>query len=250
MCFTVAIMREGKLISAEEYYTSKPPVKQKKVKLSELPFHHLVSGFSQPTLPIIKEDGLFLYDWGLIPSWVKDSESANNIRTKTLNAVGETVFEKPSFRKSIVSQRCLFPVSGFYEWREFKGLKYPYFIQVSEADYFSLGSLYDTWIHPQTGEVKHTFSIITTPANPLMEKIHNVKKRMPFILKPEDEMKWLDPALTADQIKELIKPFPEDKMTAYTISKNANNARTHRDYPEILKPILYPELEAEENLLF
>jgi len=63
-------------------------------------------------------------------------------------------------------------------------------------------------------------------------------------------MKWLDSALTTEQIKELIKPFPEEKMTAYTISKNANNALTQRDYPEILKPVLYPELQEEENLLF
>lgn len=250
MCFTVAIIREGKLITAEEYYASKPAVKQKKVILPELPFHYLVSGFSHPSLPVISSEGLSLFDWGLIPSWVKDVETANDISSKTLNAVGETVFEKPSFRKSIASRRCLFPVSGFYEWREFKGVKYPYYIQLAESDFFSLGSLYDTWINPQTGEIKNTFSIITTPANPLMEKIHNLKKRMPLILSSEDEMKWIDPGLKIDQIKELIKPFPQEKMKAYTISRDANNARIHRDYPEILKPVQYPELVEEENLLF
>lgn len=250
MCFTVAIIRKGKLITAEEYYASKPPVKQKKVILPELPFHYLVSGFSQPSLPVITTEGLQLYEWGLIPSWIKDETSANDIRTKTLNAMGETVFEKPSFKRNIGTHRCLFPVSGFYEWREFKGNKYPYFIQLQEEDYFSLGSLYDTWMHPQTGEVKHTFSIITTAANPLMEKIHNIKKRMPLILSAEDEMKWLDPALSTDGIKELIKPFPEDRMTAFTISRQASNTRIKRDYPEILTPVNYPELVAEENLLF
>jgi len=250
MCFTVAIVREGRLITAEEYYASKPPVKQKKVILPELPFHYLVSGFSHPSLPVISAEGLSLFDWGLIPSWVKDQETANDISSKTLNAVGETVFEKPSFRKSIASRRCLFPVSGFYEWREFKGVKYPYYIQLAESDYFSLGSLYDTWINPQTGEIKNTFSIITTPANPLMEKIHNLKKRMPLILSPEDEMKWIDPGLKTDHIKELIKPFPQEKMKAYTITRDANNARIQRDYPEILKPVQYPELVEEENLLF
>ena len=113
MCFTVAIMREGKLITAEEYYASKPPVKQKKVILPEIPFHYLVSGFSQPELPVITTEGLQLYEWGLIPSWVRDEDSAAEIRTKTLNAMGETVFEKPSFRTNIGTHRCLFPVSGF-----------------------------------------------------------------------------------------------------------------------------------------
>jgi len=250
MCFTVAIVRNGKLISAEEYYASLPPVKKKKEILPELPFHNLVSGFNHPSLPIINQNGLYLYEWGLIPSWVKDTNAAEDISSKTLNAVGETVFEKPSFRKSIASKRCLFPVSGFYEWREFKGIKYPYYIQLEDTDYFSLGSLYDTWTNHETGEIKNTFSIITTPANPLMEKIHNLKKRMPLILSPEDEMKWLDPDLKTEQIKELIKPFPETKMTAYTISRDANNSRYNRDIPEIRNRVLYPELVEEENLLF
>ena len=242
MCFTVAIVRKGELITANEYYAQLPVVKSSGVPIPELPYHYLVSGFSHPRLAIVRQEGVFLHEWGLIPSWVKDQETANDLRNKTLNAVGETAFEKPSFRKSISLQRCLLPVSGFYEWREVNGVKYPYYIQLKEQDYFSLGSLYDTWINKQTGEIRDTFSIITTPANPLMEKIHNLKKRMPLILSREDEMKWLDPGLKAADIKELIKPFPEAWMKAYTISRDANNARNNRDVPEILKKVEYPEL--------
>jgi len=242
MCFTVAIVRKGELITANEYYAQLPVVKSSGVPIPELPYHYLVSGFSHPRLAIVRQEGIFLHEWGLIPSWVKDQETANDLWNKTLNAVGETAFEKPSFRKSISLQRCLLPVSGFYEWREVNGVKYPYYIQLKEQDYFSLGSLYDTWINKQTGEIRDTFSIITTPANPLMEKIHNLKKRMPLILSREDEMKWLDPGLKAADIKELIKPFPEAWMKAYTISRDANNARNNRDVPEILKKVEYPEL--------
>lgn len=243
MCFTVAIVRKGELMTAQDYYSNLPVVKDKKVILPELPTYYLVSGFSHPRLAIVKQNGVFLHEWGLIPSWVKDSATANDLRSKTLNAVGETVFEKPSFRKSIASQRCLLPVSGFYEWREVNGVKYPYYIQIAEQDYFSLGSLYDTWINKESGEIRNTFSIITTAANPLMEKIHNLKKRMPLILSPEDEMKWIDPGLKTEHIKELIKPFPETKMTAYTISREANNARNNRDVAGIMERVKYDELE-------
>jgi len=244
MCFTVAIVRKGELITALEYYSNLPVVKSKGVILPEIPSFYLVSGFSHPRLAIVREDGVFLHEWGLIPSWVKNEAIADDLRSKTLNAVGETAFEKPSFRKSIASQRCLLPVSGFYEWRESNGIKYPYYIQLQEQDYFSLGSLYDTWINRETGEIRNTFSIITTPANPLMEKIHNLKKRMPLILSPDDEMKWLDSTLNTDSVKELIKPFPENRMKAYTISRIANNARTNRDIPEIMNRVEYEELEA------
>jgi len=242
MCFTVAIVRKGELITANEYYAQLPVVKSSGVPIPELPYHYLVSGFSHPRLAIVRQEGIFLHEWGLIPSWVKDQETANDLWNKTLNAVGETAFEKPSFRKSISLQRCLLPVSGFYEWREVNGVKYPYYIQLKEQDYFSLGSLYDTWINRETGEIRNTFSIITTPANPMMEKIHNLKKRMPLILSREDELKWLDPGLKAADIKELIKPFPEAWMKAYTISRDANNARNNRDVPEIMKKVEYPEL--------
>lgn len=242
MCFIVAIVRKGELITAQEYYSNLPVVRKKGVILPELPSYYLVSGFSHPRLAIVRQEGVFLHEWGLIPSWVKDQELANDLRTKTLNAVGETVFEKPSFRKCIVSQRCLLPVSGFYEWRDVNGVKYPYYIQVKEQDYFSLGSLYDTWINKETGEIRNTFSIITTPANPLMEKIHNLKKRMPLILSPEDEMNWLEPELNIGSIKKLIKPFPETKMKAYTISRTANSPRNNRDVPGIMKRVEYEEL--------
>ena len=244
MCFTVAIVRKGELITAQEYYSNLPVVRKKGVILPELPSYYLVSGFSHPKLAVVRQDGVFLHEWGLIPSWVKDQDTANDLRTKTLNAVGETVFEKPSFRKSVVSQRCLLPVSGFYEWRDVNGVKYPYYIQVTEQDYFSLGALYDTWINKVTGEIRNTFSIITTPANPLMEKIHNLKKRMPLILSPEDQMNWLDHDLNIGNIKDLIKPFPERKMKAYTISRTANSAKNNRDVPSIMDRVEYEELEA------
>jgi len=243
MCFTVAIVRKGELITAQEYYSNLPVVRKKGLNLPELPSFYLVSGFSHPRLAVVRQDGVFLHEWGLIPSWVKDQDTANDLRTKTLNAVGETVFEKPSFRKCIVSQRCLLPVSGFYEWREVNGVKYPYYIQVTEQDYFSLGALYDIWINKDTGEIRNTFSIITTPANPLMEKIHNLKKRMPLILSPNDQMNWLEPDLNIRDIKEMIKPFPETKMKAYTISRIANSPRNNRDIPEILNRVEYEELE-------
>jgi len=251
MCFTVALVRNNKLITAERYY-NELPIKGIKPEVGTplfsddiretIPQYYLVSGFSHPRLPIVKPDGIFLYEWGLIPSWIKDAEAAKDIRTKTLNAVGETVFEKPSYRKSIASQRCLLGISAFYEWREVKGAKYPYLIHATGNEIFSLGAIYDSWINKETGEIRNTFSILTTPANPLMEKIHNLKKRMPLILSPRDEMQWIDPSLKPNQINALIKPYDENDMTAYTISRAANNARNNRNMPEIMEKVEYREL--------
>jgi putative SOS response-associated peptidase YedK len=66
---------------------------------------------------------------------------------------------------------------------------------------------------PVTRELKPSFSILTTAANPLMEEIHNTKKRMPVILSPEAEKSWISP-MPSDEIKGFLKPFDEQHMRA------------------------------------
>lgn len=248
MCFTVAIVREGVLMTTEQYYNSLPAKIRKKKKNPiepEIPNLYMVSGFTHPKLPVITDNSIEYKEWGLIPSWVKSREDAIDLRDKTLNAKGETIFEKPSFAQNILSRRCLLPVSGFFEWRDFNNNKYPYFIQPSKEPGFLLGSVFDTWLDKSNGEVFNTFSIVTTPANPLMEMIHNIKKRMPLILDFEAADKWINPLSTTEEIKSLILPFDENKMKAHTISKAASNTKNDRNYPEILQNVNYPELNQQ-----
>ena len=246
MCFTVAIMKNGVLMTAEQYYNSMPAVIRKKKPnplQTEIPNYYLVSGFSHPRLPVITDDEMTLKEWGLIPEWTSDRGKADELQNMTLNAMGETIFEKPSFRHNILSHRCLLPVSGFYEWREFKNTKYPYFIHPDSKPGFLLGAVYDSWTDPLTNETADTFSIVTTAANPLLEMIHNVKKRMPLILDYEAADRWLNPATSPEELRTLIRPFDETKMKAYTIGKAAGNPKFDRNIPEILNRVNYPELD-------
>ncbi len=248
MCFTVAIVREGVLMTAEQYYNSLPAKIRKKKKNPielEIPNLYMVSGFAHPQLLVITDNEFELKQWGLIPSWAKSKEDAFELRDKTLNAKGETIYEKPSFSQNILSRRCLLPVSGFFEWRDFNSNKYPYFIEPTNDPGFLLGSIFDSWLDKSTGEVYDTFSIVTTAANPLMEMIHNVKKRMPLILDVESANKWLNPLSTPEQIKSLILPYDEINMKAHTISKVAGNSKVNRNYSEILERVDYPELNQQ-----
>lgn len=150
-----------------------------------------INGFDYPLTPIIIDENpkiITNYNWGLIPSWSKDDE----IKKFTLNARIETVDEKPSFRNS-VNKRCLVIANGFYEWQwlDSKGKnKNKFEIGIGNDDLFAFAGLYSQWIDTITGEIKNTYTIVTTKANPLMAEIHNIKKRMPIILKQEDEVKW------------------------------------------------------------
>jgi len=182
-----------------------------------------VSAFSLPECPVIcskNPNAIQLYRWGLIPRWTRDEKYAGEIRMKTFNAKAETITQKVSYRHLIRSEKCLVLVNGFYEWQARGKEKQPYFINVRDAEAFALAGLYDCWTNKATGEMHHTFTIITTAANPLMEKIHNTKKRMPVILNQEDENQWLNTSIPVDETLKFLKPFSEELMEAGEIDKS------------------------------
>lgn len=178
-----------------------------------------VSAFSLPRLPVITsgdQGQIQLYVWGLIPYWVKETKLADDLRMKTFNAKSETLAEKPSFRHVLNRKRCLVLTNGFYEWHTDGKNKIPYFISLRNTEGFALAGLYDTWTNPVTGELLNTVTVITTRANPMMEEIHNLKKRMPVILEQQNEFRWLD--ITTDPLKEgFFEPYNQDQMIAEPI---------------------------------
>jgi len=151
-----------------------------------------ISGFTFPKTPVIannKPDLIQPFAWGLIPFWSND----NKIRQYTLNAKIETLTQKPSFRNAI-NNRCLVIADGFYEWQwlDPKGKKkQKYLITLPENELFAFGGLWSEWTDKTTGEILHTYTIVTTRANELMSTIHNSKKRMPVILNSNNEADWL-----------------------------------------------------------
>jgi putative SOS response-associated peptidase YedK len=169
-----------------------------------------------------------LMRWGLIPSWAKDPK----IGYTMINARAETVLEKPSFRKPILSQRCIVPSSGFYEWQKSATGKIPYYIHLKDSPLFAFAGLYDQW-KDSTGKEIVSFTIITTEANDAVRPIH---VRMPVILSPDEELAWMD----SDnyQVKDVVgflRPYPAERMEAYPVSKDVNSARV--DSPDLIRRI-------------
>lgn len=149
-----------------------------------------INGFEYPKTPVIidkKPNIITHYNWGLIPAWALDE----GIKKYTLNAKIETVNEKPSFKNS-VNKRCLVIANGYYEWQwlDPKGkAKQKYELCLPNEELFAFAGLYSHWFDKETGEIKNTYTIPTTVANPLLAEIHNNKKRMPVVLKREEESK-------------------------------------------------------------
>lgn len=212
------------------------------------PVYH-ANGFSFLAMPVITQGDpgrIQLFHWGLIPPWVKSKADADKLRAQTLNARSETVFEKPSFRTSIMHNRCLVIADGFFEWMDFEKKKYPHYIRLKDKELFCFAGIYASWTDKETGEHINSFSILTTDANPLMARIHNSKQRMPVIIPPAGYKKWLSPGLSKEEIGSFLKPYPESAMQAYTISKRITSRTDNPNVPETLEPFTYPELPLPE----
>jgi putative SOS response-associated peptidase YedK len=85
----------------------------------------------------------------------------------------------------------------------------------------------------ETGEILETFTVITTRANPLLEKIHNTKKRMPVILKSEDEKIWIDPDLPLERTLSFLAPYKEELMHAEEVEKKLFARKSAEEDPAL-----------------
>lgn len=213
---------------------------------------HYGNAFTHPKLVVYTDAAPHdpqLSIWGLVPSWTKDNAQRNQLWNQTLNARGESIFEKPAFRTSAAKKRCLVFVEGFYEHHHFGKKTYPYFISLKGREQFALAGLWEQWKDKETNELVHSFSIVTTEGNDLLKRIHNSPKlegpRMPVILTEAEEDLWLAPIASAEDeraIKSLIKPYPVDAMMAYPVrpllgkegTGNAEGASDAFEYPELL----------------
>jgi putative SOS response-associated peptidase YedK len=186
---------------------------------------------TQAVAVVVNREGerqLDAFHWGLIPTWAKDKSIGNRM----INARGETVAEKPSFKRPFQNQRCLVLADGFYEWRKTPEGKIPTYIHLKDHRPFAFAGLWDRWQPKESDEAIYSCTIITTEPNDLMASIHN---RMPVILPPEAHDLWLDPAQQeADRLLPLLKPYPAGLMTAYAVSRQVNSPAN--DVPACIQP--------------
>lgn len=165
----------------------------------------------------------------MLPFWVKNEQEASKY-ANTLNAEGEGIFEKASYKNYIGKYRGLLYVNGFYEPHKAKGKKETenYYLYLPEKKIFTLGIVYAPWEDQESGEKYNTFSIITTAANEQLEEIHNEKKRMPLIVPPERREEWLN-ASDPVEIQQLIQPwdgeFETHRVARVTAMKGDTNRR-------------------------
>jgi putative SOS response-associated peptidase YedK len=208
---------------------------------------YVENGYQHLETPILTSDEPGIIQggrWGLIPAGIKDSVRAKEFSNSNLIARSETIFDKFSFKRSIIPKRCLILVTGFFETMHFQREKYPYHISLKNEYIYCIAGIYSKWKDPITEEIKLTYAMITVPANETLKRIHNHgdnKHRMPVLLERNDEHSWLNPALEKQEVIALMKTCKDELLDTYTVTKEVNQP-TPRNLPSDLKPHEYPEL--------
>lgn len=213
--------------------------------LFDKPAYHL-NGFSHPNMLVIpqqKPEVLAPGIWGIVPSNKKPEEIKPYYKESVrygsgLNAQSEKLFQHFIYKHSALTQRCIIPVTGFYEPHTVDKKKYPVLIHKNDDGIFSLAGIYTL-----VGKYI-TFTILTRKASPFFERIHNIKKRQPVLISEANEKLWLDDSLKKNDILEIVsREFDDKQLEAYTISKDLYRPQVDSNHDTIAEPKTYSKLD-------
>ncbi|MDG2278244.1 MAG: SOS response-associated peptidase [Pseudomonadales bacterium] len=183
------------------------------------------------TVPVLRlgadgEPQLVPMRWWLTPFWSKELSTKYSM----YNAKSETAATSAAFKTPYQKQRCVVPISGFYEWCREHGQKVPYFIAPKSQDGMLLAGLWDRWRVPDgTGEYKQeflSFTILTTAAHRGMEVVHH---RQPVMLSNEEAIAWLDMGQATADLAYLFASRLPHALEVVPVSTHVNNARNKDD---------------------
>ncbi|NNG79683.1 SOS response-associated peptidase [Brevibacterium luteolum] len=181
--------------------------------------------------------------WGLVPGWAKEEK----IGFKAFNARGETVHEKPMFRHAFASQRCIIPVTGYYEWEKTETGKQPWLMQAQTERPLYMAGLFEFRRRPDLdGQVVTdpaikngwlvSTTIITCPSTGHLADVHD---RMPVMAEPEALGDWLDPSHEREGARTvldgLIAGFDPASVGRVKVGAAVGNVRNQD--PEVAQPV-------------
>jgi len=129
------------------------------------------------------------------------------------------IFLQPGINKLIRFRRCLVLADAFITGKPDS----PYLVYLrNKKRPFCFAGIWNHTKSKETGADVFSFAIITTVANPFVASLGAV--RMPVILEPDDEHRWLKPTASLSNILHLLYPYPVEKINAYPVSPISGEA--------------------------
>jgi len=135
--------------------------------------------------------------WWLVPAWTDEPST----KYAMFNARVESASKSPAFRGPYLAQRCLVPVTGYYEWTKHADQKLPTLIRPKDSAGMFLAGLWDRWIKGDQEIL--SFTILTTQACESLRRVHT---RQPVILSDSEAIDWLDMSKPTKELESVLQP--------------------------------------------
>ena len=235
MCYHVSINRKDKEYLENTFDAD--------LRLEFPTNYHHVNGFQRPEMMIITQqepNRIQTGIWSVAPPdchdvnkyWKEKGGSALNTRDDSLFSFKSAEWKS----EAVLSQKCLVLVTGFFEPHKVNKISYPYLLHRPDNEVFALVGYYT-----EQHDGSKTFAVLTTEANDFMERVHNIAKRMPMTLLPEDK----EALFALDTEAELRKEFSlrySVSLEAKAVHRDILNARIDTDSEGYLSEVYHPIL--------
>lgn len=221
MCGRYVLTEDLSELAAEFYAQLDPTLSEREYRAN----YNVAPGVNIPVIAAISGvRRLTEVRWGIIPKWGRGSS------TSLINARGESVYEKVTFKEAFATCRILIPATGYYEWK--RPEKDPYFISPSVGEPHTVSTSTST-LTPMAmaglisesvinGQVLPTCAIITLAAAPNLESIHD---RMPACVDASNWDMWFDPSIGAQVAMGLLVARLD--LRAFRVDRKVNSVRNN-----------------------
>jgi putative SOS response-associated peptidase YedK len=168
-----------------------------------------------------------------VPPWADDPTMGSRL----INARGETIASKPSFRDGFRHRRAIVPVRAFYEWASIGRRRIPHAIRADDDGILGFAAIWSHAAHVPQGPLE-TFAIVTTAANERLRPIHD---RMPVVLDSDDRRRWLDHrpdgegGPSSEELQAMLRACGDERLRTHPVSTRVN--RPVEDGAGLLEPV-------------
>jgi putative SOS response-associated peptidase YedK len=171
---------------------------------------------------------------GLTSNWLSwGFQTSPTASLKPINARIETAASKQLFRNAWKTRRCVVPADGWFEWKEERHRKQPYYFYPKNGDPLFFAGL---WV----GE---SFAIVTTAAEGDLAKIHD---RRPLAFGVERGREWIE-QLPQSEGSVVARAIPPEEIIFHPVSIVVSSPRN--DGPELIQAIEAKDGTRQDELL-
>ena len=171
-------------------------------------FKQEINAFDRPSIPIVIDyEGRKITHgtWGIERDIPKD---------KPARGINLTAEKTHTFYKKVQHNRCVVPVTGFYDWMHVSNpgkktpIKVKHRMHWKNEHEFYIAAYFDVWENKEIG-----FGLITTVANDLMSIVHNSKLRMPLCIDASTANRFLND----ESIEQFVYPEYNPALVAVNL---------------------------------